>query len=72
MRLMGVNSRCAKIPMGQELLDGPDVVAVFEEMGHKRVLNALAWPRYWKQRGPSGLLAPPKGRHTLSASADPA
>lgn len=30
--------------MGQELLDGPDVVTVFEEMGCKGLANGVAWP----------------------------
>jgi hypothetical protein len=30
---MGVDHRRADIPVSQELLDRPDVVAVFEEMG---------------------------------------
>ncbi len=38
----GINHRRADIPVAQKLLDGPDVVTVFEEMGHKGALNGAA------------------------------
>jgi hypothetical protein len=42
---MGVSHRRAEIPIAQELLDGPDVITVFEEMDCKGALNGAAGPR---------------------------
>lgn len=46
---MGVNHRGAHIPVSQGLVDDPDVVAVSEEAGGKRMAQV---------RGPAGLAIP--------------
>ncbi len=39
---MGVNHRGADIPVTQELLNGPDVVATFQQVGRKGMPQGVA------------------------------
>ena len=68
---MGVNYRCAEIPMAQELFNGPDVVTVLEEMGCKRLANGLYGRDPPETARPFGASRAPKGRHTHSAPPTP-
>ena len=61
MRLMVVNHRCAEIPVSQELLAGPGVVTVFEEMGCKGVQNGAARPESRRNSTALRSFSRPKG-----------
>ncbi len=38
---MGVDSSRADIPVAQKLLDGPDIIAIFQQMGGKEVPKSV-------------------------------
>ncbi len=48
---MSVDDGCGHIPVAQQLLDGPDVVAIFQEVGSKGVpimqLAGFGIPAFW-------------------------
>ncbi len=53
---MGVDHRGAHILVPQELLDGPDVVAIFEQMGREGVTNRATGSRFGQPGAAGGFL----------------
>ena len=52
---MGVEDRCGDVLVAEKLLDGPDVVAVFEEMGREGMAKAVAGRSLGERRGARGV-----------------
>ncbi len=53
---MGVDHGRRHIPVTQQLLDGPGVIAVFKQMGCGRVAKGVAACRLWNTRLASLIL----------------